>query len=221
MFGTGNPNNNWAQNTRAACRGMFVSREAKKFRGILDGLSNTICAGEMITDLGDSDKRSQPARSSLGAGGGVTGNNEISQAGGVQSCRAYVNAARPRFWDLTLIDSNGMGGAQDRRGFKWAYGRPLYTAISTISPPNSELCMQWNHHNEGVLPPSSRHQGGCHILMGDGAVKFITDSIDAGNQESAMVRRQAGYLPAGSPSPFGLWGSLGTRGSSEIVDQNL
>ncbi|KAA5538690.1 DUF1559 domain-containing protein [Roseiconus nitratireducens] len=221
MFNGNGPNNGWAQNAQAACRGMFVSRKEMKFRDTLDGLSNTILAGEITTDLGDEDKRTRPARSPLGQGGGVTGNNEISGAGGVTSCRPFVNAARPRFWDPTLVDTSGMGGAQDRRGFKWAYGRPLYSAMSTIAPPNSELCMQWNHHNEGVLPPSSRHQGGCHILMGDGAVIFITDSIEAGNQESAMVRRQAGYLRPGSASPFGLWGALGTRASSETIEEQL
>jgi len=130
------------------------------------------------------------------------------------------------FVRILFFSSSGMGGTQDRRGYKWAYGRPLYSAMSTIAPPNSNLCMQWNHHNEGVLPPGSRHQGGCHVLMGDGAVIFLTDSIEAGNQEagnqeSAQVRRQAGYLVPGSKSPFGLWGALGTRASNETIEEQL
>ncbi len=49
---------------------------------------------------------------------------------------------------------------------------------------------------------------GCHAsvgpqrpqfwLPGTPAVKFITDSIEAGNLNSAMVRTGAAYLPAGS-----------------------
>ena len=57
-----------------------------------------------------------------------------------------------------------------------------------------------------------RHQGGAHVLMADGAVKFITDSIEAGN-----VNASARVL-AGVESPFGLWGALGTRGSNEVID---
>jgi prepilin-type processing-associated H-X9-DG protein len=71
---------------------------------------------------------------------------------------------------------------------------------------------------------SSRHQGGGHVLMGDGAVKFITDSIEAGNNNSAMVSDQSqvpGCLPAGSESPFGLWGALGTRASKEIIGEEF
>jgi len=67
----------------------------------------------------------------------------------------------------------------------------------------------------GTLPPGSRHQGGCHVLMGDGAVKFITDSIEAGNQSSATIN---GSGNAGKPSPYGLWGSLGTRACKEVID---
>jgi len=66
-----------------------------------------------------------------------------------------------------------------------------------------------------IAPPSSRHQGGVHVLMGDGAVKFITDSIEAGDQNSAHVGNGANFLAAGRMSPFGLWGALGTRASKE------
>ena len=221
MFGTGIPNNGWAQNARAACRGFFVPRQASKFRDILDGLSNTICAGEITTDLGDNDARTTPVRSPLGAGGSVTANNEISGAGGVVSCEQFKDPERPQFW---AAGTTFLGGAEDRRGYKWAYGRPLYSACSMISPPNKEICMQWNQHNEGILPPSSRHQGGAHVLMGDGAVIFITDSIESGDQQSAQVGRTTAArtcLEPGFASPFGLWGALGTRGAKETIQEQL
>ena len=79
--------------------------------------------------------------------------------------------------------------------------------------------MQDNRHNEGVLPPSSRHQGGVHVLMADGAVKFITDSIEAGNSKAPPVRHDGWVInPAGSKSPYGLWGALGTRANKELID---
>nr|WP_236623699.1 H-X9-DG-CTERM domain-containing protein [Rhodopirellula baltica] len=58
----------------------------------------------------------------------------------------------------------------------------------------------------------SRHQGGCHILMADGAVKFITDSIESGNQNRATLPK-AGQ--PGEKSPYGLWGALGTKAGKE------
>ena len=41
----------------ASDRGMFSRRKDTKFNAILDGLSNTVAMGEIVTDLGDRDKR--------------------------------------------------------------------------------------------------------------------------------------------------------------------
>ena len=60
------------------------------------------------------------------------------------------------------------------------------TAINTIAPPNSYNMQRW-HGGGGVLCASSFHQGGAHILMGDGAVIFMTDSVEAGDQQAGMV----------------------------------
>jgi hypothetical protein len=48
--------------------------------------------------------------------------------------------------------------------------------------------------------------------MADGAVKFITDSIEAGNQNRATLPK-AGQ--PGEMSPYGLWGALGTKAGKE------
>ncbi len=73
------------------------------------------------------------------------------------------------------------------------------------------------------MPPSSHHQGGAHILMADGAVVFMTDSVEAGNRRAGAVRRNAGGGPRepGSPSPYGLWGALGTKQGSETIELQL
>ncbi len=193
---------------RGSQRGAFVPRQSTKFRDVLDGLSNTIVMGEIISDLGDRDKRSQA----------VDGPANLFAAGGVVACVGLVDSARPKFWGTAAIPR---GGAENARGMKWAYARIFYNGMNTILPPNREVCMQGTTgnlvHFEGVCPPSSRHQGGCHVLLGDGAVKFVTDSIEAGNSNSAQVSDGAGSLPYGSQSPFGLWGSLGTKASAETI----
>ena len=51
-----------------------------------------------------------------------------------------------------------------------------------MAPPNTPLVMAGWTGSAGVVPMSGRHQGGCHILMDDGAVQFVTDTIEAGNQ---------------------------------------
>ncbi len=193
----------------ASGRGFFVQREHSSFKDVLDGLSNTICAGETPSDLGDNDIRTRGARS-------TTGN--VRDVGGNKTCDIYIDPARPRFWlpTATFVPLAGGGTEpEQRRGFKWAHLRGIWGNFTAATPPNSPICMDVNNFNTGLLPAGSRHQGGCHVLMGDGAVKFITNSIEAGNQNSAHVSSVAPYLAPGSQSPFGLWGALGTKASAE------
>jgi prepilin-type processing-associated H-X9-DG protein len=217
-------NNAWAQAERAACRGIFVASRSTRFRDVLDGLSNTIAAGEILTDLGDRDTRTEPADgiTSIQANSGNPNGPDNALA-----CRTMKDPERPQFWSsgapfVSSPTANTGPAAELKRGYRWAYGRPLFSAMNTILPPNSEICMQGNRHNEGILPPSSRHQGGAHILMGDGAVIFMTDSVEAGNSNAPSVRWDSWAInPAGSASPYGLWGALGTRASGETIQEQL
>ena len=77
------------------------------------------------------------------------------------------------------------------------------------------------------MSAGSRHQGGAHVLMGDGAVVFITDSVEAGDQTAPPIERGSGdpgWMPGaepGRPSPYGLWGALGTRAVGETIEEQL
>ena len=58
--------------------------------------------------------------------------------------------------------------------------------------------------------------------MGDGAVIFMTDSVEAGNSSNPTVQfGQTGLNAPGQKSPFGLWGALGTRANAETVEEQL
>jgi prepilin-type processing-associated H-X9-DG protein len=205
-----------ATRSRETLRGFFVARKDMRFRDILDGLSNTIAAAEIATDLGD---RSITTIAKSRAFLGVYDDPSF--------CIAAIDPARPRFWSPTATDL--ITGAQNGRGFKWAFGFPFWTSVTTITPPNRELCMRTGINSPGVLPPSSRHPGGVHVLMGDGAVVFVTDSIEAGNSYQQTIYANYGATnlsstaPAvpGAPSPYGLWGALGTRANHEPISQQF
>ena len=209
------------QRCRGSVRGIFMPRQTNRFRDVLDGLANTIMGGEIATDLGD--------RAIT-----TTGSRHNNMVGPPQMLLSnpklcfdnmQISPLRPQFW------SNGMDGGMapnftataTMRGYRWADLRPLYTTFNTILPPNSEVCLSHNHGGNGIVPPSSRHQGGVHILMGDGAVKFITDSIEAGNSRGQVVYWHNNMLNAGvgQMSPFGFWGALGTKASKEIIEEEL
>ncbi|MBB3208154.1 prepilin-type N-terminal cleavage/methylation domain-containing protein/prepilin-type processing-associated H-X9-DG protein [Rhodopirellula rubra] len=200
------------ERVRASQRGAFAVQLDSKFRDVLDGLSNTIFAGEIATDLGDRDKRTHLADNMV---------SNILNQGGNLACRVSLDPERPLFWSDTPTPNTLRGSGDQQRGMKWASLLPIFTQMLTILPPNAELCGNNFYYSIVVAPPSSRHQGGVHVLMGDGAVKFVTDSIEAGDGGRGQVGVHAAHddplsVP-GSVSPYGLWGALGTRASSEVI----
>ncbi|MFK8113014.1 MAG: DUF1559 domain-containing protein, partial [Rubripirellula sp.] len=99
-----------------------------------------------------------------------------------------------------------------------AWGMPFNSAFTTTTPPNKELCVDRWDEGGGSLSAGSRHQGGAHILMGDGAVIFMTDSVEAGDQSATPIHLQN---RAGAKSPYGLWGALGSRAYKETIEEQL
>jgi prepilin-type N-terminal cleavage/methylation domain-containing protein/prepilin-type processing-associated H-X9-DG protein len=194
---------------RAAGRGVFVARTKTMFRDVLDGLSNTIMMGEIATDLGDRDVRT--LAHTFATFNGVRDNPLV--------CRPDLAPDRPKFWVAGLTN---VLAANQGRGYRWASGAPPYTAMNTILPPNTETCLALGDTTPGMLSASSRHNGGAHVLMSDGAVIFITDSIEAGNSANGTVwRAGTGNRAPGSVSPYGLWGALGTKGAKETIEEQF
>ncbi|TWU40930.1 DUF1559 family PulG-like putative transporter [Novipirellula artificiosorum] len=195
-------------------RGMFVNGRQMRFRDVFDGLSNTIMCGEIATDLGENDKRTTVPTNT----GAHAAPNEKNQCRLNPSyAEPYVDSTRPLYWDPNGLTKNAGWG----RGFRWHDYMPPYSQMHTVLAPNRELCSDGRDHRDVVAPPSSRHQGGVHVLMGDGAVKFITDSIEAGNSQAPQVSHRAGSPTPGSKSPYGLWGSLGSRAAKETVEASF
>ena len=215
-------NPDFSQFSRESHRGVFITLDYTKFRDILDGTSNTIMAGEIATDLGDNDRRT----------------NALSQAECGDDPDFAINPAlgdpeRPQFWnnpgalDLAVETEHGWT-ARYGRGFRWHSGFEGNTGFKTVLPPNAPSCgfnpgAWFPDLHGGNYTASSRHPGGAHVLMSDGAVKFITDSIEAGNSASEQVSRNSTTPQAavGQKSPFGLWGSLGTRASNEVISEEF
>jgi len=217
----------WQQNRNAAIasqgssRGAFIPRRFTRVRDILDGLSNTIVMGEINTDLGDHNITTDISLAPLPA---VADNPRFCDDAG------HRDPTRPQFWGRNAVNVE----LDYRRGQAWALALHITSAVNTILPPNSGMCSSLGSVIDpmlgGVAPPSSRHQGGAHVLHGDGSVRFVTDSIEAGDghQQSVYVDMNAdGDLSdssvapsiAGAKSPYGLWGALGTRASSEVVSE--
>ncbi len=201
---------------QAGHRGFFKPRDASgRFRDVLDGLSNTIAMGEIATYLGDNDARMVLPNDGRNLGNNNGSMNAIRDNPG--ACDDFVDPDRPRFW------LNGGSRTTRARGFRWADFKQIFTGCFTILPPNDVFCARHNGDDlTGTAPMSSRHQGGVHVLMGDGAVVFMSDSVEAGSRNQGDVWiNGTGIRAPGNPSPHGLWGALGTRAANETIQEQL
>jgi prepilin-type N-terminal cleavage/methylation domain-containing protein/prepilin-type processing-associated H-X9-DG protein len=180
---------------RNRVRGPFGFQTNKRIGDLSDGTSNTILMGEMTTSKGGRDALGGVLR---GQGNGVVDNPA--------SCRLLVNKATGEF--------TGTGTVSTSRGSRWCNGVIAYMTVNTILPPNSPACTVGADFREaGQFPVQSRHTGGAHVLMGDGAVRFVSENIDSGNLSVQDVRNATG------PSPYGVWGALGSIAGNETIGE--
>jgi len=193
---TGSESISARENVRNDMRGLFGFQRQRSFRDILDGSSNTVAMAEIATS-----------------------DDPNAVRGGVASTRganpAYNNNPMC-FLERDPLNPGLLTPGRNRnlRGNGWANGITTYTGINTILPPNSPACMQsGNDHSNGQVPASSYHVGGVHVLLADGAIRFISDTIDTGNLSERDVRS--------GPSPYGIWGALGSMRGSEVIAQEF
>ena len=129
--------------------------------------------------------------------------------------KSLMDQARPSFYQQSVSLS------EHGRGTRWADGAAGFGLVNTILPPNSpSVAVEGIEAVDGIYSATSHHQGGTHVLTGDGAVKFITDSIDSGDGSQPTLTQEQiiGEMPE---SPYGLWGALGTAAAREQMDEEL
>ncbi len=95
-------------------------------------------------------------------------------------------------------------------GTRWADGRGP-SSFSTILPPNGPSCSGAgvDYDARMMVAPSSYHSGGVNTAVGDGSIRFISDTINCGTITATTTTVRSG------PSPFGVWGALGTINGGE------
>jgi hypothetical protein len=181
--------------------GLFAALDTYGFRDVPDGTSNTVAFSERVMASFGRNGKSNPRI----VEGTLTEVATITTNPG--SCLAAValvsNGTHYTTWNLV----------KGKFSSTWCDGQPENVAFHTVLAPNAPSCTNNNNGNSdsdvAVLTASSYHPGGVHCLLTDGAVRFVTNSIDTGNLGVATSR--------GAASPYGVWGALGTRNGGESI----
>ena len=175
------PQFQWEAGTAGGGVGMFAEGRAFGLRDCTDGSSNTVAATEKL--IGDN-----AAGSNNGAEfysvvpwpqGGSRGSGLTQVA---TTPQGYANLQTYRK-DCQAMQQSGQHQFNSTSQF-WASGRTYQgSSISMMNTPNSKqpdcgwASATSSPQNTGDHAARSRHPGGVNVLLADGSVKFIKDSI--------------------------------------------
>ena len=169
-----------------------------KFRECSDGLSKTILFSERLR-----------GSTNNGTWAATSGNSIKSAIAQVASISSNPRAC------LSVSDGANYTGATQVKtvwGNLWTDGQAERVGFHTLLPPNSPSCGGASSNADNttaVLPPTSGHPGGVNVAFADGAVAFIADTIDTGTMTTVVSNTSS------TPSPYGVWGALGTKAGGE------
>jgi prepilin-type processing-associated H-X9-DG protein len=175
--------------------GVFYENQGVSPAGFTDGMSMTAAAAETIRSNQSSTYATEPTRVFL-----VTGDNATTGPP-LTSDADYAT--------FCLALAPGTTQFQATKGIRWHYGAPGHSLYNHRRPPNDP-----NPDCRGGLPHSNRsdplwsylslnvasrsnHSGGVQVLMADGHVQFIKNSVNVG-----------------------VWQALGSRNGGEVISSD-
>ncbi|GIX00632.1 MAG: prepilin-type N-terminal cleavage/methylation domain-containing protein [Pirellulaceae bacterium] len=183
--------------TRVPTDGILWINAQIGFSAITDGLSNTAAFSESLIGV----QVQNPGEPTTEEGRRRTMHNlrcafvDRSMPPSVPGFAGYVVPDDPHLLDAVTRGSGLHRGWSGQRGAGWINGREYYTGYHHYHPPNSTIAdvmsCGW-----GVFASRSNHHGGVNLALGDGSVRFVTESID---------------LPA--------WRRVGARNDGQVLEQ--
>ncbi|MEO6810754.1 MAG: DUF1559 domain-containing protein, partial [Isosphaeraceae bacterium] len=183
--------------------GLFALAMSNSIASVSDGTSTTIAFSESLT--GDNNGASQYRGNGV-RGVSLTGYQlaDVFQTipAGMQAPGITIPAG------LSTCSTSFQSGSNltSNKGARWGAGTLGFTLFTTVVPPNASQ-YKWGACGIGgsgggadastFVNAQSNHSGGSNVLMADGSVKFIKDSVS-----------------------WMTWWSLGTKANGEVISSD-
>ena len=183
-----------------ACRGVFGYRRTTKIRDITDGTTNTLAVSERVR----------------GTNAGRTTANGTQRV--IQWDIGQINCRQNPSLVFTRIEGDKImtGRIKSRSGRSIWDGQPQRNGFVATFAPNGPSCYNGDNPNadsgNAIVTATSAHVGGAHALFCDGAVKFISETIDTGDLTAPSPRSNSQV-----PTVRGVWGAMGTKSGEELI----
>lgn len=148
---------NWSGRTG---NGMFGQAKSVRFAQITDGLSNTAMVSERAK--GTWNKQVFDVRSDL---------YDLTGIWTEENFRTTCDSLTP----IAAAAYN-----QDvESGQTWLEGNMNWTRYNHALPPNQISCKNGFTWDGVIMTASSRHNGGVNVVLADGSLRFVAESVDA------------------------------------------
>ncbi len=200
----------------ADMRGLFsVNNHRLALKDVLDGLSSTIVLSEIVRPtLSGGATPGMAACHQCDVGVAWATVNNFSATSGPRtpsSCFAKWQGAK-------FVEDNTVSllGAYRSPGMHWSSGSQNYWSFCTVLAPNGPSCTEGgNLFNQGIITPRSYHRNGVNAAMLDGAVRFLSQDIEVGNNAGTEKTKLSQGV-----GPYGVWGRLGCRGDGQPINRS-